>query len=152
MKPGGRLQAVHKILYSSVATVEMDRPELERILHVSRRNNEPAQLTGMLLHHPATHLHPATFLQILEGEREALEAAYARIAEDPRHTDLNLLSSQPAERRLFGAWSMGLEYITDDDLKRVLPGFAPDDPDAVRIQDLTENPAVAEMLLHLYVG
>jgi hypothetical protein len=151
-KPGGRLQAVHKILYSSVATVEIDQHELETILQVSRRNNEPSQLTGMLLHHPATQLYPATFIQVLEGERDVLEAAYARIAEDPRHTDLKLLSSRATDRRLFGSWSMGLEYVTDDDLQRVLPGFAPDDPDAVRIQDLTENPAVAEMLLHLYVG
>ncbi len=144
--------AVHKILYSSRATAGMNQDELEQILKVSRRNNERAQLTGMLLHHPPTQLYPATFLQVLEGERDVLEVAYARIAEDPRHDNLKLLSSRPAEHRLFGEWSMGLEYVTDTDLQRVLPGFSSDDPEAVRIQDLTENPAVAEMLLHLYVG
>ncbi len=47
---------------------------------------------------------------------------------------------------------MGLEYVTDDDLQQVLPGFTPNDPDAVRIHDLIQDAAVAEMLLHLYVG
>jgi len=143
---------VHRILYSSSASPGVDRDELEEILLVSRRNNAAAGLTGMLLHHPATALYPATFLQVLEGERGVLEAAYEKIALDPRHSDVKLLSSQPAEDRQFENWSMGLEYVTDEDLRRVLPGFSLDDPDAVRIQDLTGNAAVAEMLLHLYVS
>ncbi len=143
---------MHRILYSSLASTGVDQRELEAILRVSRRNNEAAGLTGMLLHHPATSLYPATFLQVLEGEREVLEAAYDQIATDSRHTDLSLLSSQPSTSRQFGSWSMGLEYVTDQELQQVLPGFTQGDSDAIRIHDLTQNPAVAEMLLHQYVG
>ena len=38
-----------------------------------------------------------SFLQVLEGEREALDATYARIGADTRHTNLRLLADVPAE-------------------------------------------------------
>ena len=142
---------MHKILYSSRARTAIDEDELQEILRVSRRNNEAAGVTGILLHYPATDRQQATFLQVLEGERDTLESVYARISEDPRHDYMKLLSSEDTVARRFGDWTMGLQYVTDEDLQHVLPGFAPDDPDAVRVQHVIENAPLAEMLLMMYV-
>ena len=47
------------------------------------------------------------FLQVLEGGRSAVNALYNRIAADPRHNDVVLLSYEEIGERRFAGWSMG---------------------------------------------
>lgn len=57
-------------------------------------------MTGSLL---ATDTH---FLQVLEGGFEELNAAFYRIARDPRHDSLQLICFGPAPDRMFEGWYM----------------------------------------------
>ena len=44
---------------------------------------------------------------VLEGGRDAVSALYNRIAQDPRHHDVALLSYEEIGERSFSSWSMG---------------------------------------------
>ena len=46
------------------------------------------------------------FSQVLEGERDAVEATYERIARDPRHKDIVLILYELIEVRRFPDWTM----------------------------------------------
>jgi hypothetical protein len=80
-----------------------ERRQVADILLTSRRNNAEAEVTGALL---ATE---HNFSQVLEGEREAVEATYERIARDPRHRDIVLTLYESIEARRFPDW--GMAYI-----------------------------------------
>jgi hypothetical protein len=47
-----------------------------------------------------------TFAQLLEGPGQGLDAMWGRLAADPRHEGVRLLSRWRATERLFGEWSM----------------------------------------------
>ncbi len=70
------------------------------ILAASRRRNLADRITGLL------HTNGHRFLQALEGDADKVEAAYARIAADPRHFALVVLSRRTIAAREFGDWSM----------------------------------------------
>ncbi|MBS7791881.1 BLUF domain-containing protein [Roseococcus sp. SDR] len=94
---------LHRLAYVSRATAASgaeSAKHLAAILEVARRHNAEAGLTGALLHSRRW------FAQVLEGERGALEALYARIMRDERHRDVTLLALHPAARRVFSRWSM----------------------------------------------
>jgi hypothetical protein len=75
-------------------------PAVARILAKSRRNNARAQIVGGLL------FGDGCFLQCLEGEAKAVDTLYEKIASDPRHRDVKVLSRGLIHQRSFGAWSM----------------------------------------------
>ena len=114
------------------------------LLTVSRRNNEAAGLSGMLLYSSQS------FLQMLEGEPAALDATYARIHADPRHRDLRLLLDAEVARPLFPDWSMGFDHVDDEDLADELDGFTPATVYPLVNPDLITNAGVAQTLLTLY--
>ncbi|MEO7086331.1 MAG: BLUF domain-containing protein [Gemmatimonadaceae bacterium] len=93
------------VIYASVAAVSPTAAELERILLQSRRNNERAGVTGMLVYADAS------FFQVLEGEVDPVEQTLARIAADPRHSGLVTVIRERIFRRAFGAWTMG--FVAD---------------------------------------
>lgn len=86
-----------QIVYISSATGAADTAA---ILAASRRNNARDGITGLL------YADGRRFLQALEGEAPAVEAALARIAADPRHRAIVILSSREIEHREFGLWAM----------------------------------------------
>jgi len=47
------------------------------------------------------------FLQALEGGRDAVNALYGRIVQDPRHRDVTLLDYAEIDERRFAGWRMG---------------------------------------------
>lgn len=90
-----------RLLYASRAADAFDTETLNRILEQSKRNNKEHGVTGLLCH--SGNL----FMQVLEGGRGAVNRIYNRIASDPRHTDVELLSYEEIEERRFAGWSMG---------------------------------------------
>ncbi len=54
------------------------------------------------------------YVQVLEGERGAVNALYARIARDPRHHDVQLLSFGEIAARRYPGWSMAHVVLPDD--------------------------------------
>ena len=90
-----------RLMYASRAT-ETVRPEvLNAILKKSTQNNPAAGVTGVLC------FSGNIFLQVLEGGRSQVSKLYNRIAQDPRHTDVVMLSYEEIEERRFAGWAMG---------------------------------------------
>src|SRR4051812_14067975 len=77
-----------------------DEAMLAGILSDARRCNRRDDITGALI---CRH---DLYLQLLEGPARAIEAAYARIAVDPRHCDIRLLFADTISERLFPHWEM----------------------------------------------
>lgn len=83
------------------------------ILAASRRNNAAADVTGLLF------ADGKRFLQALEGPAFAVERTYARIAADPRHRALVVLSRRDVTEREFGPWAMA-EHLAGGDTAALL--------------------------------
>lgn len=90
-----------RLVYCSKSYGELPLMEIQRILEVARPANAQAQVTGMLAYEAPW------FLQALEGDRDEVNELYLKIAEDPRHDQITLISYEIVEDRLFGAWQMG---------------------------------------------
>ena len=106
------------LIYVSTARQEYATPELEQILDSSVRHNQPQGVTGMLLYMEGC------FVQVLEGDAEAVDETYARIQADPRHFGLIELAREKIEQRSFAQWSMGFACVTEEEI-RAHPSFAP---------------------------
>jgi hypothetical protein len=90
-----------RLMYASRAT-ETVRPEvLAAILKKSTHANPAVGVTGVLC------FSGDIFLQVLEGGRSQVSALYNRIAQDPRHTEVVLLSYEEIAERSFAGWAMG---------------------------------------------
>lgn len=73
---------------------------LDDILTISRTRNARDNLTGTLI------CRGDMYLQLIEGPGDALDAAYARIAEDDRHCEVKLQLSRTITTRMFPGWAM----------------------------------------------
>ncbi|MET0263269.1 MAG: BLUF domain-containing protein [Rariglobus sp.] len=100
------MSELYQIIYASAATKPFDAEELGKLLEQSQRNNQRAGITGLLLYHEDN------FLQVLEGEKTALEILEERIRADPRHHGYLRLLKQKIEEREFPEWAMALRDIT----------------------------------------
>lgn len=126
-----------QITYLSTARPELPARAIDDILLLSRRNNQTADVTGLLLY-DGYH-----FLQAIEGEAMAVQAAFERVKADSRHRALVRLSSRMVAVRAFGGWAMAgqrvgiagsatvaelvdqlTEEIADPDMRALLRSFA----------------------------
>lgn len=89
-----------RLIYASRAVEALKAEDVESILVVSRSNNAKVGVTGVLVYGARE------FLQCLEGGREAVNATYARILRDPRHSEVTILDFAEIERREFAHWAM----------------------------------------------
>jgi len=90
-----------RLLYASRAAQGLDAEALDNLLKQSKSNNQRDGVTGLLC------FSGSLFMQVLEGGRGAVNRAYNRIAADPRHADVELLSYEEIAERRFAGWSMG---------------------------------------------
>jgi Sensors of blue-light using FAD len=133
-----------RIIYCSQATSDISPDELVALLELSRNNNQQAGLSGMLLYCSQS------FLQVLEGDEDALQATYARISVDDRHMNLRMLMNADVAAPMFPDWTMGFEHVDDEELADELDGFTPATEYPLVNPDLITNPGVAMTLLNLY--
>lgn len=133
-----------RIIYCSQATYDLSPEELVGLLELSRFNNERAGLSGMLLYCSQS------FLQVLEGDPQALALTYTRIVTDERHRNLRLLAEVEVAAPMFPDWTMGFEHVDDEELAEDLTGFTPAIGYPLVNPDLITNAAVAQTLLSLY--
>lgn len=91
---------MYRLIYKSRSVQDLDWQIVENILHQSEANNALAGITGFLL---ASRTH---FLQVIEGTFEDINATFLRIARDRRHDQIQLLSYEVIDARLFDTWSM----------------------------------------------
>jgi len=108
--------ALHEIIYVSLATHEMAQAELLALLDQARVHNEAHGITGLLMYHRHE------FLQLLEGERDEVEALYATICHDARHQQVYSMWEGPVRARSFDRWAMG--FVSPDEAAlRERPGY-----------------------------
>ena len=90
-----------RLIYASETAVALSPLAVQNIVETARAANRRRHITGALA------FDSRSFLQVLEGEREAVSDLFCRIAKDPRHQRVQLLESLAVDERLFGHWAMG---------------------------------------------
>jgi len=100
------------LVYISSAAQAFAEADLVALLERSRRSNEAVGITGLLLYRDGN------FMQVLEGEEEAVVATHART----RHRGLITLLQEPIKKRAFGEWSMGFRNLSGPST-RTIPGY-----------------------------
>ncbi|WP_019447941.1 BLUF domain-containing protein [Cupriavidus sp. BIS7] len=90
-----------RLLYASRARQPLGAEALDAIFDTSLEQNPRHGITGVLCHSDTT------FLQALEGDRDAVSRLFLNIGRDPRHHDVVLLNYEEIAERAFSDWSMG---------------------------------------------
>ena len=105
------------LVYVSSAVRLFSAEDLRALPETCRKNNAELGVTGMLLYKDGN------FMQVLEGDEEAVRGLYARIAADPRHRGEITLQEGFAEGRQFPDWSMGFRDLNSPE-ERSAPGYS----------------------------
>lgn len=100
--------ALHQLVYCSTAVSLFSREELMALARDAARQNADIGITGELFYCGGT------FMQMLEGEGEVVRSLFERIAQDERHTFVELVFEGGCGERTFARWSMGLCVVDPD--------------------------------------
>ena len=98
-----------RLLYVSRAVGPQTTTVTASILAKAQVNNARRNISGVLCQGQGL------YLQVLEGERSAVNRLYGQIAIDPRHRDVDLLVLEEITQRRFAQWSMALVELSDSD-------------------------------------
>ncbi len=123
-----------RLVYYSQRNPSMDL-NMDELLQVCQRNNAPMNVTGML------HYNGNYFLQVLEGGRAEVSSIYHRIAADPRHVNIILISCQDVRERIFPTWSMALQEGLDGETREIFLRYFPSNavnPEAISTESLLD--------------
>ncbi|WP_420457024.1 BLUF domain-containing protein [Rubrivirga sp.] len=118
---------MHALLYRSRARPGLLASDLNDIIATAQAHNPTIGVTGLLLYGELSAIPgaPGEFVQWIEGPEDAVEALYARIENDPRHSEPSVLARGPVAElqkgsglrlvsdRLFSSWSMGLVRLSE---------------------------------------
>jgi hypothetical protein len=123
-----------RLLYVSKPVGPITTYVTTSILEVSSVNNKKTDITGVLCQGSGI------FLQVIEGQRSAINALFSRIMADTRHKNVEILSMEEIEQRRYGLWSMALVQLSMDDpmVEMAHPEFDPysaSSSDAMKIID-----------------
>jgi hypothetical protein len=100
------MKQLAQLIYASRANPDFHEYHLPELLKEARLANARNEVTGMLLYIGGT------FVQVLEGPEVTVDALYATIAGDRRHTQVALLLREPIAERSFEGWTM--DHVTVD--------------------------------------
>lgn len=96
-----RERVLERLVYRSDAVDGSEGPmDLSDVVAASVRNNGRHRITGALA------LQDGVFVQVLEGEPQALTALMAEIETDARHRNVRVLARWPVQAQLFLGWAM----------------------------------------------
>jgi hypothetical protein len=96
----------YQVIYSSAATTPLQQEDLHDLLTQARRSNARSGITGALAYVDGC------FLQVLEGQAEAVQALMARITTDLRHETLTVLQAGEIAAPAFTDWQMAYVSAT----------------------------------------
>ncbi|MHA2938751.1 BLUF domain-containing protein [Vibrio sp. RC27] len=102
-----------RCIYSSSATEQFTHDDITALLEKARKHNASINVTGMLLYDAGS------FFQVLEGDRQVVEALYEKIAKDPLHDNVKKVIVELVEERDFSEWTMGYSGVTRQDLRNI---------------------------------
>lgn len=132
-----------RLIYFSRAKTGVDQ-DIEQILESARKHNGQRNITGALW------FDGDYFVQALEGGRHAISETYHRIAADPRHTDIELVSCDNVDSRLFHKWRMAYFADTQDNRELITKYSAHDKlmPERMSARSLLHVLAEGQLLGH----
>jgi hypothetical protein len=108
---------IWKFVY--ISTVQGTANDLvEEILETSIAKNAECRIAGVLFHDNKS------FLQVLEGARDAIADCVLRISADHRHANMRVICSGPTPLQFFSRWGMGHAVLPEH--RRSLSGYADD--------------------------
>lgn len=100
---------MYHLVYTSPATNPFGESDLISLLKECREFNRRNEITGMLLYIQGK------FIQVLEGNREAVLQLFERISADPRHQRVAVIMEGESPTRIFKDWSMGFRRLTEQE-------------------------------------
>ena len=130
-----------RLMYASRAAQGVKPEALSAILKRSTSHNPSVGVTGVLC------FSGEVFLQVLEGGRSQVSALYNRIACDPRHHDVVLLSFDEIAERRFAGWAMG--HV---DIARLNPALLLKYSESAALDPYTMSGAAAMALFEEWCG
>ena len=96
---------LRSLAYTSLARLDLDENDLTRIHESARHLNALDGITGLLV------FNGSRFLQIVEGNPEAIDDLIERLRSDDRHSAIEIRDDRRVDRRSFPDWSMELVRV-----------------------------------------
>ncbi len=134
--------ALMQIIYVSQLVGNADT-QLVPIHTSAVKHNTNNGVTGMLLYFKGS------FMQVLEGERDAVMVTYHRIQVDRRHQHCKVLVEEDIAQRHFPQWSMGLCSLGQADFMK-FPQFDRYFQDGFAAEKIQANPGIALSMLQSF--
>lgn len=97
-------------------------------------------ITGVLFHAEGH------FLQVLDGEPDAVALLYDRIYHDPRHASIDTLFDAPVAQRLSPGWNLGFGTVKIAALNRLTAFLDPNHQAALLPEAYDSNAFVSDLL------
>ena len=94
------MKSLISLIYASRSTECFHEHEIPDLLQQVRVANAKQEFTGMLLYICGS------FVQVLEGQPETVDAVFSKILGDKRHTQIRLIAREPLPVRAFEGWTM----------------------------------------------
>ena len=104
---------MYYLIYSSIASPEIQESDLRDIIVASEKNNTEDGITGMLIYYDGT------FFQMLEGEKDKVIDSYEKIQDDTRHSAVIKLFEGETSKRHFPDWKMALKVVAPKDFEKI---------------------------------
>lgn len=99
---------MRRILYISSSRHADPTEDVTAFIEGARARNAANDVTGVLI------FAEGTYMQLLEGPSQAVEATMERVTADQRHKGVIVLMDRQVESRLFADWSMGWRALARD--------------------------------------
>jgi hypothetical protein len=94
------MKSLISLIYASRATECFHEHEIPDLLQQVRIANAKQEITGMLLYIAGS------FLQVLEGRPEMVDAAFSSILRDKKHAQVTVIGRESISERAFEGWTM----------------------------------------------
>jgi Sensors of blue-light using FAD len=94
------MKSLISLIYASRSTEHFHEHEIPELLQQVRIANAKQEFTGMLLYICGS------FLQVLEGQPEMVDAVFSKILRDKRHTQITIIANESIPERAFEGWTM----------------------------------------------
>ena len=98
---------VYSIIYKSKAQTDFNVFDIHKMLQKAKYFNKVKKITGLIIYHKSQ------FIQLIEGDKDAINSLYSSIQADKRHYDVETLLSKSSNQSLWNEWSMAFYDFSD---------------------------------------